>query len=191
MGYKTIGVEPGGTARELAIKKGLEVVPDESWLDEGAGESPGAITLWHVLEHMHLPVSALQRYRRLLPGDGLLLVAVPMSGSFDARFYGSRWAAYDVPRHLFHFDQHDLIDTLAGQGFVLEARHGLFFDSFYVCLLTEQQEGRLWRPLGVLRALWVATLSNLLAMLRIRPWSSQVFLFRKSFPGRQHPSATC
>ena len=80
----------------------LDVKP-ESALKEFAPGSFDVITLWHVMEHLEHLDEVWQRLHELLTEKGVLIVAVPNCSSYDAQRYGEYWAAYDVPRHLWHF----------------------------------------------------------------------------------------
>lgn len=172
------GFEPNDQARETARKKGLHVLENqEDILKLGPGFF-GMITLWHVLEHQPHFMQNLQHYYKLLAPGGWLLVAVPMHQSFDASFYGKYWAAYDLPRHLHHFSPATLNLAAQKNGFVLRQTRGMFFDAFYVALLSEKHKGT---RLGAIRALCAGAWSNLLGILKIKPWSSQIFVFQKPF----------
>ena len=74
--------------------------------------------MWHVLEH----VSELNKYliqlNLLLEKDGRLIIALPNPESADAKHYGKCWAAYDVPRHLYHFSN-KIMGGAATEGCVL------------------------------------------------------------------------
>jgi 2-polyprenyl-3-methyl-5-hydroxy-6-metoxy-1,4-benzoquinol methylase len=80
-----------------------------------------AVTLWHVLEHVGNPRSLLAEINRILKPDGVLLVAVPNFGSFEARTAKDKWFHLDVPRHVTHFSEDTLEDALNEMGF--EVRH--------------------------------------------------------------------
>jgi SAM-dependent methyltransferase len=82
--------------------------------------SPGscsAITLFHVLEHLHDPCSYLDSARILLRQGGRLVVQVPNAGSWQFKLLGEHWTGIDVPRHLFNFRAGDLMGLLERHGF--------------------------------------------------------------------------
>ena len=62
------------------------------------------ITLWHSLEHIHDIVSIFTNIKKLLKNHGILLIAIPNHNSFDRYIFKDKWAAYDAPRHLYHFN---------------------------------------------------------------------------------------
>lgn len=175
-GYQVVAIEPQTSAREKARQKGLQVFDNQKETLGLHKESLDVITLWHVLEHQARFMDSLKQYQQLLAPGGWLIIAVPQHQSFDAGFYKEFWAAYDLPRHLLHFSEHTLKAAASKSGFELVDKKGMPFDAFYVSLLSEKYKGGF---LGVLRALLVGFWSNLLASLNIKPWSSQIFVFRK------------
>jgi SAM-dependent methyltransferase len=83
-----------------------------------SGSTPfDCVTLWHSLEHMRDPRRTLETIRSLLAEDGVVLIAVPDNGGWQARLFGTRWFHLDVPRHLFHFEQRSLETLLRSAGF--------------------------------------------------------------------------
>jgi SAM-dependent methyltransferase len=179
VGYRARGIEPQDGAREIARKKNLEVAGDMESLNALPDKCLDGITMWHVLEHMHDLTSSLESIQRVLLPGGVLVIAVPIHSSYDAEFYKEHWAAYDLPRHLYHFDRETIQAAAGAHGFRLVSRQGLPFDSFYVSLLSEKQSGKLPAGLRQVRALGIGLLSNLFAMAGRRPWSSEVFVFQK------------
>jgi len=83
------------------------------------------ITMWHVLEHLHEPISILEKIRKMLKPDGILIVAVPVLDSLDAQIFGPYWSGYDVPRHMFTFSKTTLSKVLAASGFT-----SIHFDAY-------------------------------------------------------------
>jgi SAM-dependent methyltransferase len=75
-----------------------------------------AIVLWHALEHLRAPGAALRdAAERLAPG-GVLIIAVPNAASIQARLFGERWFALDLPRHLTHIPAPALVDAARAAG---------------------------------------------------------------------------
>ncbi|MFO7978400.1 MAG: class I SAM-dependent methyltransferase [Bacteroidales bacterium] len=173
LGNEVYGYEPALLPREKARQKGITVIGEEQQLDQL--KNLDVITLWHVLEHMPDFKQKLNQLKKMLSPEGYLVIAVPLWKSFDAAFYEEYWAAYDVPRHLFHFDQQTLIRACQEAGLHLQQTNALPFDGYYVSLLSEQYRKN---PLGMIRAIIIGTWSGLLAMAGRRPWSSQIFVFR-------------
>ncbi|MUP45127.1 class I SAM-dependent methyltransferase [Gramella sp. BOM4] len=136
-GWEIEGVEPSETARDFARKKDLIL---KSHLDEISNQKFDVISLWHVLEHIPDYELHLQKFYDLLVEDGILIIAVPNFNSYDAQFYKEFWAAWDVPRHLWHFSRNGLKNKLSNFGFSLLREEPLKFDSFYVSLLSEKNK---------------------------------------------------
>ncbi|MDX2248840.1 MAG: class I SAM-dependent methyltransferase [Bacteroidia bacterium] len=137
-GWETLGLEPDEGARNLASQNhGLTVFPSAQLfaLENGTYD---VITLWHVLEHVHELKPYIQKIHALLKTDGLLIIAVPNYQSFDAEKYGNFWAAYDVPRHLYHFSPGSMKQLLKTQQFFIREMRRMPFDAFYVSLLSEK-----------------------------------------------------
>src|SRR5690606_3809866 len=101
------------------------------------------ITLWHVLEHIHTLNETTKQLIELLAEDGTLVIAVPNADSHDAKLYKENWAAYDVPRHLYHFTQPTMKRFLKKHKIVLEEVLPMKFDAYYVSMLSEKyKEGK-------------------------------------------------
>jgi 2-polyprenyl-3-methyl-5-hydroxy-6-metoxy-1,4-benzoquinol methylase len=143
-GWITTGIEPDADARQVAAVQ-FEI----NLLDLGALQNlqPAqfdVITLWHVLEHIHDLQLTLQKLKELLKPEGVLIIAVPNYTSLDAYHYGPYWAAYDVPRHLYHFSPFSMEQLMKNNGLRVIAKKPLWFDSFYVSLLsTRYQFGKI------------------------------------------------
>ena len=165
------GIEPNATARKNAKRKGVELLPS---LEDVQKKKFSVITLWHVLEHLHNPIQQLNSLKALLEPNGILIVAVPNYKSYDAKKYQEYWAAYDVPRHLYHFSQ-DAIKNLAKEtGFMVERTKPMFFDSFYVAMLSEQYKNK---SSNYIKAFGVGLVSNLKALFSSE-YSSIIYVLR-------------
>lgn len=75
-----------------------------------------AVIFWHSLEHLRQPAAALSHAARLLVPGGLLVVAVPNAASLQARAFGDRWFALDLPRHLVHLSPAPLVSKIEALG---------------------------------------------------------------------------
>lgn len=136
-GWNVFGQEPNSEARSLSAAKGISLVEETSNIPD---HSMDVITLWHVLEHVSNLDKQIKELDRLLKADGLLVIAVPNYKSYDAKIYREHWAAYDVPRHLYHFSRTSVKAIFSEYSFRLFAEKGLSFDSFYVSLLSEKNK---------------------------------------------------
>lgn len=175
-GWTVEAIEKNPQARAFAKEHfGLDVKP-ESALDGFVPGSFDVITLWHVMEHLEHLNETWERLKELLTAKGVLVVAVPNCSSYDAQKYGSRWAAYDVPRHLWHFTPATIGRLAAKHGFVLAESHPMPFDAFYVSMLTEKQRGR---SLSFLRGMRVGAAAWFSAQGDKERSSSMIYVFRK------------
>ncbi|MBK9175340.1 MAG: class I SAM-dependent methyltransferase [Flavobacteriales bacterium] len=177
-GYQVEGVEPGVRARETAIRQhALKVVPQLG--DVPAEEQFQVITLWHVMEHLHELPHTVKRLNPMLAPGGLLFAAVPDRESWDCAHYGPFWAAWDVPRHIWHFRRQDMQRLLSANGFKLMKAGRMPLDAYFIALLSERYKGRP-SPVCWILAVLVGTWSNLLATVGVRPSSSTLFIARKA-----------
>lgn len=137
-GWQVLGLEPDASARQIAKEvNGISLHPTDE-LFELPAEHFDVITMWHVLEHVHRLHEYMQQLKKLLKPGGVLLIAVPNYTSFDAQHYGSSWAAYDVPRHLYHFSPASMRTLLKKHDLKLATIKPMWFDSFYVSMLSEK-----------------------------------------------------
>ena len=140
-GWKITGIEPNEKAKNIAINKGISFVENSELLEK---ESFDTITMWHVLEHVPNLELQIKELKRLLKPNGTILIAVPNFNSYDAKHYGSYWAAYDVPRHLWHFSKTAIKLLFEKQDLHLQKVLPMKFDAFYVALLSEKyQKGKM------------------------------------------------
>src|SRR5690606_37717347 len=134
-GWKAVGLEPNKEAASIAIHKyGLKVYYSLSELEEE--KKFDAITLFHVLEHVHDLKATLDTLLTKLKKRGTLLIAVPNFDSYDAGFYGEHWAALDIPRHLYHFTPQTMEMLAKENGLKIKSTKPLIFDSYYISLLS-------------------------------------------------------
>jgi SAM-dependent methyltransferase len=83
------------------------------------------ITLWHVMEHMPDPTVVLKKIQNLLRPDGFLVISLPLADSWEARWFGSHWAGYDLPRHLVTFTRSSFRRWIQDCGLHFEEHHGI------------------------------------------------------------------
>jgi 2-polyprenyl-3-methyl-5-hydroxy-6-metoxy-1,4-benzoquinol methylase len=175
-GWNVKAIEINEKTRLSSSKSfGLDVyAPSEiSGFEKG---SLDCITLWHVLEHLHDPEDYLSKIHALLKPAGICLVALPNSSSFDAKYYKRFWAAFDVPRHLWHFDPSTFRLLAEKSAFKIESQSVLPFDVFYISLLSEKYRGSKYPFIGgLLRGAKFAFLT----FLRRSGSSSIVYILRK------------
>ena len=159
-GWNVKGIEINDKARAFSIAEfGLDVNPPEN-LGLLPPDSFDAITLWHVLEHFQDPFIFASEIVRLLKQDGVCLVALPNSSSFDASHYNEFWAAYDVPRHLWHFTPETFKLFAEKNGFAIISVRSLPLDIIYISMLSEKYKGSRFSFLkGMIMGLGFAFLS--------------------------------
>jgi 2-polyprenyl-3-methyl-5-hydroxy-6-metoxy-1,4-benzoquinol methylase len=175
-GWEVSGVEPSETARRKA-----EELLQHSLLEnlETATGQFEIITLWHVLEHLPDLKGSLEKIFNLLNSDGRVLIAVPNHNSADSKKYGAFWAGYDVPRHLWHFNQKAMATLLQASNFKLEKTIPMKLDSFYVSMLSEKyMNGGKNGIRNILKGLKNGLLSNLKS-IRSGEYSSLIYIARK------------
>lgn len=175
-GWSVEAIEKSTAARAYAWEKfGLELKPEDA-LQTMQPSSFNVVTLWHVLEHIEPLNETMEILHQLLTDKGVLIVALPNCSSYDAKHYGAHWAAYDVPRHLWHFTPTTIHHLAARHGFIMAARHPMPFDAFYISMLSEQQRGSRY---SLLRGAAVGLLAWFSALGRKEQSSSMIYVFRK------------
>lgn len=175
-GWQVEAIEKNAHARAFAKEHfGLEVKPDTA-LKEFEPDSFDVITLWHVMEHLEPLNEVWETLNSLLTEKGVLIVAVPNCSSYDARKYGAYWAAYDVPRHLWHFTPGTIQQLGSKHGFILAERHPMPFDAFYISMLTEKN---MRHSCPFVRGMITGTLAWLHALVKKERSSSMIYVFRK------------
>jgi len=168
------GVEPNAQARSIAIKKvGKDIFPPET-LMELQDHSFDVITLWHVLEHLPDLKMQISLFKQKLKLGGRLVIAVPNCKSYDAKFYKEFWAAYDVPRHLWHFSQHSISKLFNEIDMEIEETLPMIFDAYYVSMLSEKYKKS---SFGFLRGIYRGWLSNRSAS-RSGEYSSLIYVIK-------------
>ena len=147
-GWICAGLEPDPGARNQAISNhGLNVQEPEQLKALPDGQF-GVVTLWHVLEHVHNLKETVAHLYRVLSSEGVIIIAVPNRTSWDAEKYGPFWAAYDVPRHLYHFSKKPMLKLMEQAGFKTTSIKPLFLDPFYISLLSGKYKNGGMNPIS-------------------------------------------
>ena len=175
-GWKVTSVEKYHEERLFSLEMFHHRMIDVSEMDTLHAGTFDVITMWHVFEHCHHPNELLDRFYELLRPNGILIMACPNICSTDAMHYGPYWAAYDVPRHVWHFNPNSIITLLYSHGFTLMHHEKMPFDSFYISILSEKQ---LRHKMSFIRGMWVGLRSWLISVTRRGKSSSLVYVFRK------------
>ena len=125
-GYDAAGIEPSRRSVALAHQAGVRV--ERRDLFEHAESRLDAAVMWHVLEHLEDPPTALVTVRGWLRPGGLLLVGVPNLASTQAEVAGEGWLHLDAPRHRVHFTADGLRRLLVRSGFEIVRTHHLVLE---------------------------------------------------------------
>ncbi|MBC7937418.1 MAG: class I SAM-dependent methyltransferase [Rhizobacter sp.] len=176
-GWGITGLEPDETARKNAQELfGIHPQPSPELfnLTEGTYD---AITMWHVMEHVHQLHEYVEQLKILLKPGGRIMIAVPNYTSHDAAHYQRFWAAYDVPRHLYHFSPASMREMMQLHGLKVLKTRPMWFDSFYVSMLSEQykNEGKG----NIVAAFFTGLVSNMKALFNKDRCSSLIYIIGK------------
>jgi len=174
-GWETFGMEPDSGARKIASEMSLKTFPDKNSLKAEIGNKQvDAITLWHVLEHVTDLEETLSFFKTNLKATGVLIIAVPNYTSYDAQYYKQFWAAYDVPRHLYHFEINTISKLLSPYGFKLAETKPMKFDSFYVSMLSEKYKTGSIKCLSA----FISGLKSNVKAKQAKDYSSVIYVFK-------------
>lgn len=176
--WDAYGIEPDDTARGV-MKEKFGITATAS-LEEAQSSHLfsgfDVITAWHVLEHVPDLKETIYTLKNSLKDKGIFIVAVPNPESHDAKHYKQFWAAYDLPRHLWHFEPSAITKLFSDSGFKLEKTLPMVFDSFYVSMLSEKYKTG---SSGLISVFMRGLISNIKANKTGKEFSSQIYIFRK------------
>lgn len=179
-GWKVSSLEEHHEKRVFSLEMFHHRMMEPDELESLPRESFDEVTLWHTLEHQNNPGKLIEKLKTLLKPNGLMFIALPNTDSLDAAWYGNDWAAWDVPRHLWHFNINSMIRFGLQHGLILQHHQQLPLDTFYIAMLSERNRGtRHYILKGGLKGLhfWLKT-------RRDRKGSSTiVYVFRKRTNG--------
>ena len=175
-GWKITGLEPDETARAKATSLyGIEPQPSEEIFNL-SHNTYDAITMWHVLEHVHQLHGYVAQLKNMLTDKGKIFIAVPNYTSYDAAHYGEFWAAYDVPRHLYHFSPESMKNLVEQHGLSIKKMKPMWFDSFYVSMLSEQYKNGKG---NLIKAFLIGLISNIKTLFNPKKCSSIIYIIEK------------
>ena len=172
--WNILGIEPNEQARLIANKKTNDSVFDTEQLSAFKSESFDVITLWHVLEHLPNLEEQITVFKKLLKPNGTLIIAVPNYKSYDALYYKNNWAAFDVPRHLWHFNKTSISKLVSKVSMEVKNVKPMLFDAFYVSLLSEKYKSGKMNPI---KGFWIGLLSNLKSF-KTKEASSLIYIIK-------------
>lgn len=149
------GIEKSESARKYAKTKFDLDCQDSVYLYDIPADTKDVVVMWHVLEHLERLNRVMDRIYEILKADGTAVIAVPNTASSDAKHYGKYWAAYDVPRHLWHFSP-DNFEVLANRHhFEVVKVKPMYLDAFYISMLSEKYKRTAFASLvGFIKGWW-------------------------------------
>ncbi len=175
--WEVLALEPDASSRQKAFENYKLTLQTPDTLFQISENSHDVICLWHVLEHVHDLKGYFKSFSKILKPNGRLIIAVPNYTSYDAQFYKEYWAAYDVPRHLYHFSPKAMNILLKQFDLQLIQTKPMWYDSYYVSLLSEKYKKT--GLLGIFRALFIASISNIKAIQNPEKASSIIYEIKK------------
>ncbi|HMH33069.1 MAG TPA: class I SAM-dependent methyltransferase [Puia sp.] len=176
-GWQVTGLEPDEQARKKALDLyQVHLLSLDKLYDQDENRYD-VITLWHVLEHVHKLHQYLDQVKKMLKPAGRIFIAVPNYTSYEAGVYQNYWAAYDVPRHLYHFSPASMKQLLRIHDLVVHGIRPMWYDSFYISLLSEKYKTGKDHPIkGFLNG----AVSNAKACFNIEKCSSLIYVAGKA-----------
>lgn len=173
--FTVFGFEPDADARNAAANKSSKAIILDN-INSIEDHSLDAITLWHVFEHIENQDEMLEVFNKKLKDNGLLIIAVPNPTSYDALHYKEYWAAYDVPRHIYHFTKNGMQNLIGKKpNWKLRKIKPLVLDSYYISMLSEKYKKS---SLFWLKAIILGTISNVKALFS-NEFSSLIYIIEK------------
>lgn len=169
--WEILGIEPNDKAKAIALGKGIKFGDTIEKLESNSFD---VITMWHVLEHVPDVEHQVAELKRLLKPSGTIIIAVPNFKSYDANHYKEFWAAYDVPRHLWHFSKTAIEKLFDKQNMNLENIKPMWFDSFYVSLLSEKYKSG---KMNFISGFFIGLISNVSGCFK-KEFSSHIYVLK-------------
>jgi 2-polyprenyl-3-methyl-5-hydroxy-6-metoxy-1,4-benzoquinol methylase len=169
--WEILGIEPNDKAKGIAVGKGIKFGDTIEKLESNSFD---VITMWHVLEHVPDVEHQVAELKRLLKPSGTIIIAVPNFKSYDANHYKEFWAAYDVPRHLWHFSKTAIEKLFDKQNMNLEDVKPMWFDSFYVSLLSEKYKTG---KMNFISGFFIGLISNVSGCFK-KEFSSHIYVLK-------------
>ncbi len=170
--WDVVGVEPNENAKSIAEKKLDQKI--NSRISKLGLQQFDVISMWHVLEHIPNLKEYIIELKKKLKPKGILIVAVPNYKSYDAKHYKNFWAAFDVPRHLWHFSKTSIKLLFGEVGMKVTKTIPMKFDSFYVSLLSEKYKHGKNR---FVKSFYIGLKSNLSA-ISTNEYSSHIYIIK-------------
>jgi 2-polyprenyl-3-methyl-5-hydroxy-6-metoxy-1,4-benzoquinol methylase len=170
--YNVVGVDSNKKARDMCLEKNLTTYKSIKDFKENID----TITFWHSFEHVSNPNEILNQITSQSKDNLTVVIALPNYRSSDAKYYGMFWAAYDVPRHRFHYSATGIKKLMKSHGFECLKTKPMLLDAFYISIMSEKYKKS---KLSFVKGIVVGLISNLSALYTSN-YSSIVFVFKKT-----------
>jgi SAM-dependent methyltransferase len=155
-GCRAFGVEPNAFSAEICRRKGFEVYTGSF---EDIPFPPNffdAVVLWHSVEHLSSPRSALAKIKRILKPGGHVLIWCPNADSSPAALFRQFWFGWHLPFHFYHFTPKTLTALAETAGFRVEKLRAVTPEFIFAHSLQawmKHQKGSVSQSTGVIRFL--------------------------------------
>ncbi|HMG89987.1 MAG TPA: class I SAM-dependent methyltransferase [Chryseolinea sp.] len=176
IGWNVSGIEPSTSARQIAATKSKQTI--YPGIDQMPPTHFDVITLWHVLEHVPNLHTLIESLAKSLKETGTIFIAVPNRNSWDAKYYKNTWAAFDVPRHLWHFTRQDMQKIMHAHSLNVVSTIPMKLDAYYVSLLSEKYRNKKSGPLTLIKSLLNGLRSNMSGNTTSE-YSSHIYVIKK------------
>jgi 2-polyprenyl-3-methyl-5-hydroxy-6-metoxy-1,4-benzoquinol methylase len=177
-GWQVFGYEPSTEARSKADALIAENIKPSLSIVRNTGNKFDVVTLWHVLEHVESLNDTIDELKEMLTLHGSMYIAVPNHRSWDSQHYRDHWAAYDVPRHIWHFNIQNMKQLMAKHGLTIAEIIPMRLDAFYVSLLSEKYlSGKKLSVSSLMKALVNGARSNYIAQ-KTMEYSSLIYVVK-------------
>lgn len=177
-GFKVSGVEISDTARALCEKQfDIQTLPPTDFTKSSDEKKYDVITMWHVLEHVYTYDAYFEKYRNQLKDNGYLIIAVPNHTCAEEKYYKEYWCAYDVPRHIWHFEPKTFQKFAEKQGFILKRIDMLPLDPFFNAMVSAEYKPKFtFLPITISIGMW----SFLMGLINPKKASSPIYILQKN-----------
>jgi 2-polyprenyl-3-methyl-5-hydroxy-6-metoxy-1,4-benzoquinol methylase len=165
LGWHVEGVDVDSSGVKVARANGLEVHLGDVYSKHYADNSFDAITLSHVIEHVHDPIGLIRECARILKPGGKISIVTPNSASLGHSLYKSSWLHLDPPRHLHIFNSPVLVTLAINLGLKIETNETIIrdADTLFVASRSIRNTGAFaWgSDAGILSKIWAKILQLL------------------------------
>ena len=176
-GWFVNGVEPSKQAQGFAINNYELHIIEPNEINRLRENNFDVITLWHVLEHIHQLNQTIGVFKKLLKQNGKFIIAVPNCDAADVTYYKEYWAAYDLPRHLYHFNSDSMNRLMFTHQLRVVKTLPMPLDAVYVSMLSEKYKNS---SLGLIKGILNGVNTNIKSWSDTKKSSSLIFVIEVS-----------